>query len=111
MSLLLNWLLSALAVLVASYVLPGVHVSGLFAALVVVIVLGLINLVVKPLLLLLTLPVNILTLGLFTFVINALLILLASKIVEGFAVDGFGWALLFSVVLSLVNAVLRQFQK
>ncbi len=111
MSLLLNWFLSALAVLVTSYVLPGVHVSGLFAALVVVIVLGLINLVVKPLLLLLTLPVNILTLGLFTFVINAALILLASKIVEGFAVDGFGWALLFSVVLSLVNAVLRQFQK
>ena len=111
MSLLLNWFLSALAVLVASYVLPGVHVSGLFAALVVVVVLGLINLVVKPLLLLLTLPVNILTLGLFTFVINAALILLASKIVEGFAVDGFGWALLFSVVLSLVNAVLRQFQK
>ena len=111
MSLLLTWFLSALAVLVASYVLPGVHVSGLFAALVVVVVLGLINLVVKPLLLLLTLPVNILTLGLFTFVINAALILLASKIVEGFAVDGFGWALLFSVVLSLVNAVLRQFQK
>lgn len=101
--LFFNWLIAAIAVLVTSYVLPGVHVAGLLAALVVVVILGLINAVIKPVLILLTLPVNILTLGLFTLVINALMVLLASVVVPGFRVDGFWWALLFSVILSLVN--------
>ena|SRR6266571_8464834 len=106
MGIILNLLLSTLAVIIAAYLLPGVKVSGFFTALVVAIVLGLVNAFLKPLLLLLTLPINILTLGLFTFVINGLLVLLVSAIVPGFRVDGFWWAVLFSIVLSLINMLL-----
>jgi putative membrane protein len=108
MDLLIRWLVSAVAILVASYILPGVALDGLFPAFVLVVVLGLINAVLRPILLLLTLPVNILTLGLFTLVINGLLVLLAAKIVPGFYVRGFWWAVLFSVVLSLVNGFLAR---
>lgn len=106
MRLILHWFVSALAIAISSYLLPGVRVSGLGAALVTALVLGLINTFIRPLLLLLTLPFNILTLGLLTFVINAVLILLTSALVPGFKVAGFGWALLFSLILSLVNFVL-----
>jgi putative membrane protein len=111
LALLLNWLVSAIAILIAGYLLPGIHIRGFVTALVLVVVLGLINAILKPILIILTLPVNILTLGLFTLVINALLILLASSIVPGFLVDGFWWALLFSIVLSLVNAFLGSFKQ
>lgn len=103
LNLLLNWFIAALTVLVAGYILPGIQIDGLGVAFVLVIVLGLINAILKPILILLTLPVNILTLGLFTLVINGLLVLLAAKIVPGFHVRGFWWAVLFSIVLSLVN--------
>lgn len=110
MGFLFNWLISGLAIVIAAYLLPGIRLSGFFAALVTALVLGLINAVIKPVLLLLTLPLNILTLGLFTLVINALLILLTGKIVPGFQVDGFWWALAFSVVLTLVNFGLNMFR-
>lgn len=103
MQILIHWLLSALAIMVAAYLLPGVSISGFFPALVAAVVIGLINTFIKPVLIILTLPINILTLGLFTLVINALLIMLASALVPGFAVAGFGWALLFSIVLFFVN--------
>lgn len=106
MSLLWHWLVSAAAVLIASYLLPGVAVSGIGAALLVALVLGVINVFLRPILIILTLPVNILTLGLFTFVINAFLIMLTAAIVPGFSVRNFWWALLFSLVLSLVNVFL-----
>jgi putative membrane protein len=106
MTLLVHWLIYAVAILITAYLLPGVRLSGFFAALVTALVLGLINTFIRPLLLFLTLPLNILTLGLLTFVINALLILLTSAIVSGFAVEGFWWALLFSLVLSVVSYVL-----
>ena len=106
MGFFIRWLVSAFAVLITSYLLPGVRVSGFFAALMTALVLGLINAVIKPILLLLTLPLNILTLGLFTLVINALLIMLTSAIVPGFAVAGFWWALLFSLVLAVINYAL-----
>ena len=106
MTLLVHWLIYAVAILITAYLLPGVRLSGFFAALVTALVLGLINTFIRPLLLFLTLPLNILTLGLLTFVINALLILLTSSIVSGFAVEGFWWALLFSLVLSVVSYVL-----
>ncbi len=106
MEILLSWLLYAVAIIVSAYLLPGVAVSGFITALIVAVVLGLVNTFIKPILLVLTLPVNILTLGLFTFVINALLILLVSAFVPGFKVAGFWWALLFSVILSLVAAIL-----
>lgn len=106
MQVIINLLLNALAVIIAAYLLPGIKVANFFTALVVAIVLGIANIFIKPLILLLTLPINILTLGLFTFVINGLIILLVSAIVPGFQVQNFGWAILFSIVLSLVNAVL-----
>ena len=106
MSLLVHWLIYAVAIVITAYLLPGVRLSGFFAALVAALVLGLVNTFIKPLLLLLTLPLNILTLGLLTFVINALLILLTSSLVPGFVVTGFWWALLFSLVLSIINYAL-----
>jgi len=110
MGFLFNWLVSGLAIVIAAYLLPGIRLTGFFAALVTALVLGLINAVIKPVLLLLTLPINILTLGLFTLVINALLILLTARIVPGFQVDGFWWAVAFSVVLTLVNFGLSIFK-
>jgi putative membrane protein len=106
MSLLVHWLIYAVAIVITAYLLPGVQLSGFSAALVAALVLGLVNTFIKPLLLLLTLPLNILTLGLLTFVINALLILLTSSLVPGFVVTGFWWALIFSLVLSIINYAL-----
>ncbi len=104
MTMIIHWIVSAAAILVAAYLIPGVDVT-LIGALVLAVVLGLINVFVKPIINLLTLPVNILTLGLFSLVINALLIMLAASFVSGFTVTGFWAALLFSVVLSLINAL------
>lgn len=107
MKIILNLLLSTLAVFVSAYILPGVKVDTFATAFIVAIVLGAINAFLRPILILLTLPINVLTLGLFTFVINALLILLVAQIVPGFRVNGFLWALLFSLVLSLINSFLH----
>lgn len=98
-----KWLLSALAIMVAAYLLPGVKIDGFFPAMVAAVVIGLINAFIKPILIILTLPINILTLGLFTLIINAFLVMLASALVPGFDVTGFGWAILFSIVLFFVN--------
>lgn len=98
-----HWIISALAIGVAAYLLPGVTVTVL-GALVLAVVLGIINTFIKPVILLLTLPLTILTLGLFSLVVNALFILLAGLFVPGFHVAGFWWALLFALVLSLINA-------
>jgi len=106
MRILIRWLIAALAILATAYVLPGVTVSGFFVAMVVAVVLGVVNTFIRPLLLLITLPINILTLGLFTFVINALMIMLAASIVPGFQVRSFWWALGFSLLLALVMSVL-----
>lgn len=111
MQILLSWLISALAIIVTAYVLPGVRIESFLTALITALVLGIINSVLKPILLLLTLPINVLTLGLLTFVINALLVLLAANLVPGFHVDGFWWALAFSIVLSLVNTLLGNLTK
>ncbi len=99
-------LFRALIIMVLAYVLPGVTVTGFFAALATAVVLAVLNAVVKPILVFLTLPITVITLGLFMFVINAGLVLLASAIVPGFHVAGFGWALLFSLLLSLINTVI-----
>lgn len=103
MSFLLNLLLGTIAVFVTAYILPGVRVEGWLTAFILAIVLGIINAFIRPILLILTLPINILTLGLFTFVIMALCVLLASAIVPGFYVDGFWWAMAFGVVLAIIN--------
>lgn len=106
--ILIRWFISTVAVLVAAYLLPGVHVANFFVALVVAVVLGFANAVLRPILLMLTLPITLLTLGLFGLVVNALLVLVTAAVVPGFAVDGFWWALLYSVVLAIVSGVLKQ---
>lgn len=111
MNQLIHLAVSALAVIITSFLLPGVEVAGFLSAFLAALVLGLLNTFVKPLMILFTLPVNILTLGLFTFVINALIILMASAFVPGFKVKGFWWALLFSLILSLVNHFLERYFK
>ena len=109
MKIIINWVVSALAIIVTAYVLPGVHVNGFLAALVLAVVLGAINLILRPILVILTLPISIMTLGSFVLIINALLIMLAAHIVPGFYVDSFWWALLFGIVLALVNWILQLF--
>lgn len=103
MRIVFHWVLSAVAIGIASYLIRGVTVT-LLGALVLAVVLGVIQTFIRPVISLLTLPITILTLGLFSLVVNALLILLAALIVPGFSVDGFWSALLFAIVLSLVNA-------
>jgi putative membrane protein len=106
--LLLKWLLMTLSVGIAAYLIPGITVHGFFSALLVALFLGIVNTLVRPFLILITLPITILTLGLFTFVINAVLVLLASKVVHGFEVRGFWTAMLFSIVLSVVQYILNK---
>jgi putative membrane protein len=101
--LLIRWLILTLAILAAAYVLEGVEVSGLPAAVFAALVLGILNALIRPVLLLLTLPLNILTLGLFTFVINGLLLLMVSEVIGGFAVEGFLPAVIGSLIISLVS--------
>lgn len=107
-TLLVHWIVSALAIGISAYLLPGVTVT-LLGALVLAIVLGAINAFIKPIVKLLALPITILTLGLFSLVINALFILLAAAIVPGFMVAGFWWALAFSLILALVSAFFHLF--
>ncbi len=108
MKIILKWLIVTISILAASYLIPGVIVASVWTALILAVVLGLINLVIKPVLILITLPINILTLGLFTLVINALLIMLASWMVKGFEIGGFWNALIFSIVVSLFSYVLSK---
>lgn len=103
---LINWIVMALAVLAASYVLPGVSVSGFGTALIVALALGILNTFIRPVLMFLALPINILTLGLFSFVINAILIMITAAVVPGFKVESFWKALLFAVVLAVIMAIL-----
>ena len=103
MQIIISWIVSAMVIFSIAYVLPGVHVANFTSALVVALILGIINAFVKPVLLIVTLPINILTLGFFTFILNAILILLVSQIVPGFVVDGFLWAFIFGIILSVAN--------
>lgn len=107
MNFLLRLLVTALAAMLTAYVLPGVRIKDFITALVLALVLAILNMLVKPVLVVLTLPATILTLGLFLLVINAIIILLASKLVSGFKVDGFFWALIFSLVLTIVSGIMH----
>lgn len=111
MKLIIKLLLNAIAVVILAKVLNGVHVDGYMSAIIVAIVLSILNLLVKPFLVVLTLPITIVTLGLFLLVINALIILLASNILEGFEVDGFWTAILFSILLSILQSLLYSLVK
>lgn len=111
MKLILRILLTAIAVVILSKILPGIAVETYTTAIIVALVLGLLRVFVRPLLILFTLPLTILTLGLFLFVINAGIIMLAGRLVDGFTVEGFGYALLFSLLLSFFQSILYSFLK
>lgn len=106
MNFLTKTLLSSIAVVIVSYLLPGIYVDSFFVAIVIAVILSLLNVTVKPLLIIFTNSLTVLSLGLFLLVINAVIILIADSIVPGFAVDGFWWALIFSLLLSLTNSLL-----
>ncbi len=109
MKLFTHLLVSAIAIIITAYLLPGATVT-LTGSIVLAVVLGVINIFIKPLVKLITIPLTILTLGIFSLVINALFIILASKLVPGFSVSGFWSAFWFSIILSLVNALFNRFQ-
>jgi len=111
MNTLLKIIISAFAVLITSWLLKGIHIDGYFTALIVAAVLAVLNNLLKPVLILLTIPITFFTLGFFLLVINAAIILLTSDIVKGFRVDGFWWALGFSIILSIVTGILNSFNK
>lgn len=103
MRMLAGWIINAAALLLLPYLLKGVQISGFGAALVAALVLGLLNVLIKPILFILTLPINILTLGLFTFVLNGLMFWLAAQFLKGLSVDGFWWAVIGAIVYSLIS--------
>ena len=106
MALLLSWLLNALALMAVAFLYSGVQVSGLIPALIAALVLGLVNAIIRPVLVLLTLPVTLLTLGLFIFVINALLFWLVAEMVSGFVVNGFMASLIGSLLYSAISLLI-----
>ncbi len=106
MEIIKKWLVYSFAIYVTSLILPGVSIVSLWAAVITAAVLSIINVFVKPFVILLTLPATILTIGLFLFVINAFMIMLASSIVGGFVVNNFGWALIFSIIISTIYDIL-----
>ncbi len=103
MYMLAKWVLNALAFLLIANIVPGIHIASFWTALIVALLWGIIGVTLKPLLIILTLPVNILTLGLFTFVINGFFLMLLSTIVKGFEVSGFGAAFLGALALSVLH--------
>jgi len=111
----MNFLVRILLIAAVSFglaqLLGGIHVADFWTALVFAFVLALLNMFIKPLLILFTLPVTFVTLGLFLFVINALVVLLASKFVDGFSIDNFWWALLFSIILSIITSAIDKKEK
>jgi putative membrane protein len=109
MKTILRILLTAVAVWIIAHILPGVAIENEMSAIWVAIVLGLLRITVKPILILFTLPATIFTLGLFLFVINAIIILLVDNFVDGFVVNGFWTALIFSILLSFLQSVLFSF--
>ncbi len=110
MRLLISILLNGLLVYFASWLLSGVYVDGFFIAIVTGVALGLINLFIKPIITLLTLPITIITLGLFLFVINGAMVLLVDRLIVGFSVNGWTWAIIFSVVLAFLNLLVGNYE-
>ena len=106
MGFIVKLLLTGVAAIVASYILPGVHIDTFVTALILALVLAILNAIVRPILVILTIPVTVLTLGLFLLVINAIIILLADYLIAGFDVSGFFTALVFGIVMAIITAIL-----
>ena len=111
MNFIIRLIISTLAVLITAYLLPGVYVDSFITSVFVAVVLGCLNTLVKPLLILFSLPLVVFSFGLFLIVINTLIILLTDKLVDGFRVDGFWHALLFSIVMSMVTSILNAIKR
>ena len=111
MRFLAKLITTSLSIVIVAYLLPGVHIDNPVTAILLAAVLALLNIILKPVLIILTLPITVITLGLFLVIINALMILLAAEIVPGFTINGFWWAVLFSIILSIVVAVLELIQQ
>ena len=109
MGIFIRWLILTAAIVAASYLIDGIRISGFFSAFCAAAVLGILNALFRPVLFILTLPINIMTLGLFTFVINALLLKMASGIIPGFDVHGFWSAVFAALIISGVNWILSSF--
>ncbi|MFP4085594.1 MAG: phage holin family protein [Desulfobacteraceae bacterium] len=109
MGLLVRWLILTAAITVAAYLIQGIEVSGFFSAFFAAAILGVLNVFFKPILLILTLPINVLSLGLFTFIINAVILKMASGVISGFEVHGFWSAVWGALIISAVNWVLTSF--
>ena len=107
--IVIRWLILTAAIMVTPYMLDGIHVSGFSSALAAAAILGILNAVFRPVLIILTLPINILTLGLFTFIINGFLLMMVSSVISGFQVNGFWSAFLGSIFISIVNWILSSF--
>lgn len=105
--ILIRWLVTALSLLLTAYIIEGIQVRDFSSALVAALVLGIVNALIRPIFLILTLPINILTLGLFTLVINAAILLIVARTVKGFSVTGFWPAFLGAIVLSLISTALN----
>jgi putative membrane protein len=109
MGLLVRWLVLTAAIIVASYLIQGIEVNGFFSAFFAAAILGILNVFFRPILLILTLPINILTLGFFTFIINAVLLKMASGVISGFVVHGFWSAVFGALIISVVTWLLNSF--
>jgi len=107
MNFIIKILLSSFSVLVADWLLAGVHIRDFLTSILVAFVLAILNMILKPILVVLTIPITILTFGFFLLVINALMALLATKIVPGFIIDGFWWAVGFSLIVSFINYLIN----
>jgi len=111
MSTIIRFFLSGVAVMLTAYLLPGVHVQDYWAALLVAALISFSNMFVKPILIVLTIPITLVTFGLFLLVINALIILMVDNLVDSFSVDDFWWALAFSLILSVFNSLFGDLTK
>jgi putative membrane protein len=107
--IVIRWLILTIAIMLTSYLLEGIHVTGFFSAFLAAAILGILNAFFRPILIVLTLPITILTLGLFTFIINAVLLLIVSGVISGFVVRGFWSAVFGSLTISIVSWLLSSF--
>lgn len=107
--IIIRWLILTFAIMVTSYLLDGIQITGFFSALLAAAILGILNAFFRPILIILTLPINILSLGLFTFIINAVLLMMVSGVISGFNIKGFWYALFGSLLISIVSWLLNSF--
>jgi len=105
----IRWILSAIALAITAWLIKGIEIHGIFSLLVATLVLGILNAIIRPILLILTLPLNFLTLGLFTFVINAIMLEITANVVEGFEVHGFWAAFIGAIFMSIISTILTYF--